>query len=274
MLRQIFFQSSLPRAGSTLLQNILGQNPEFYSTPTSPVLDLILSARKIYSNSPEFKAQDKELMKKGFLNFCNEGLNGFYEGITDKPYILDKNRGWGIHYGFLNSFYPNPKIICMVRDPKDVFTSMEKKFRKNPHIDTNEVNYYERVATTTSKRIDFWANGPLIGSAFERLHQTIHEGNDRKMLFVKFEDLTSSPEVEMRRIYNYLGVPFYDKHDFNNVEQVTHENDSFHPIYGDHKIKSKIQTVLSQADQILGEKVIRDIQSHYKWFYNYFGYSE
>ena len=41
-MEQIFFQSSLPRAGSTLLQNILGQNPEFYVTPTSGVLELFL----------------------------------------------------------------------------------------------------------------------------------------------------------------------------------------------------------------------------------------
>ena len=37
MDKKVFFQSSLPRAGSTLLQNILGQNPEFYVTPTSGV---------------------------------------------------------------------------------------------------------------------------------------------------------------------------------------------------------------------------------------------
>ena len=40
MEKKIFFQSSLPRAGSTLLQNIIGQNPEFYVTPTSGVLEL------------------------------------------------------------------------------------------------------------------------------------------------------------------------------------------------------------------------------------------
>ncbi len=38
------------------------------------------------SNSPEFKAQDPELMKNGFLSFCREGLKGFYEGVTDKKY--------------------------------------------------------------------------------------------------------------------------------------------------------------------------------------------
>ena len=126
---EVFFQSSLPRAGSTLLQNIVGQNPDFYVTPTSGVLELLYAARKNYSDSPEFKAQDQKIMRQGWLSFCKNGLNGFYEGITDKPYVVDKSRGWGIHYNFINSFHPNPKIICMVRDLRDIFTSMEKNFR-------------------------------------------------------------------------------------------------------------------------------------------------
>ena len=48
-MEKIFFQSSLPRAGSTLLQNIIGQNPEFYVTPTSGALDLLYSARTNYT---------------------------------------------------------------------------------------------------------------------------------------------------------------------------------------------------------------------------------
>ena len=67
-MKQIFFQSSLPRSGSTLLQNILGQNTDFYVTPTSGLLELVYAARNNYSTSPEFKAQDAELMKKGFLS--------------------------------------------------------------------------------------------------------------------------------------------------------------------------------------------------------------
>ena len=44
-MEKIFFQSSLPRAGSTILQNILAQNPEIYATPTSGVLELVYAAR-------------------------------------------------------------------------------------------------------------------------------------------------------------------------------------------------------------------------------------
>lgn len=68
-MKNLYFQSSLPRAGSTLLQNIMGQNPDFYVTPTSGVLELVYAARSNYSDSPEFKAQDTELMKKDFYLF-------------------------------------------------------------------------------------------------------------------------------------------------------------------------------------------------------------
>ena len=160
-MEKIFFQSSLPRAGSTLLQNILGQNPDFYVTPTSGVLELIYASRNNYTNDVSFKAQDPELMKKGWLNFCNQGLIGFYKGITQKKYVVDKSRGWGIHYNFLNSFYPNPKIVCMVRDLRSIYASMEKNFRKNPEKDSGIVNWAELKGTTTAKRVDFWAFNTL-----------------------------------------------------------------------------------------------------------------
>jgi len=105
-MQKIFFQSSMPRSGSTIFQNLIGQNPDFYVTPTSGVLELVYGARVNFTNSLEFKAQDSELMKQGFLNFCKRGLEGYFEGITDKPYIMDKSRGWGIYRSFLDSFYP------------------------------------------------------------------------------------------------------------------------------------------------------------------------
>jgi sulfotransferase len=131
-MEKLFYQSSLPRSGSTLLQNILAQNPDIYATPTSGVLELVFGARGNYTNSPEFKAQDAELMKKGWQAFAKNGMDAFYNAVTDKKYVVDKSRGWGIHYDFLNTIFPEPKVVCMVRNLKDVFASMEKNYRKNP----------------------------------------------------------------------------------------------------------------------------------------------
>lgn len=271
-MKQIFFQSSLPRSGSTLLQNILGQNPNFYVTPTSGVLELLYAARANYSNSPEFKAQDAKLMKDGFLSFCRAGLIGFYEAVTDKPYVVDKSRGWGIHYNFLNAFYPHPKIICMIRDPVDIFASMEKKFRENSHLDSGMVKHAELKGTTTEKRIDIWENTVPVGLALERLFQMIQDGTARNILFVKYEDLTLNPSQEMAKIYKFLGIPYFE-HDFNNVEQITSEDDSVYGIFGDHTIQKKVTFRPSSAEAVLGKRICSILRNKYKWFYDCFGYS-
>jgi sulfotransferase len=116
-----------------------------------------------------------------------------------------------------------------------------------------------------------WAQSQPVGLAIERLYQIFKEGNNQKMLFVKFEDFSSNPKKEMERIYNYLELPYYE-HDFNNVQQITQEDDSVYGIYGDHKIKSKIEPLKPDYKDILGVNPCNWIKSNYKWFYDQFGY--
>lgn len=271
MVNKIFFQSSLPRSGSTLFQNIMGQNPEFYVTPTSGVLELVYAARNNYSNSPEFKAQDSESMKRGFSAFCRDGMTGYFNAITDRPYVLDKSRGWGIHYNFLNSFYPEPKVICLVRDLRSIFASMEKNFRKNQHLDSGIVNHGNMSGTTTEKRIDIWSSGQPVGLAIERLSQIFKEGLDKNMLFIRYEDLAKNPVQEMERVYKYLGISNFT-HDFNNIEQITVEDDTVYGIYGDHSIRKKLEPANNDYTQVLGVNACNWIKSNYKWFYDEFKY--
>ena len=270
-MEKLFFQSSLPRAGSTLLQNIMGQNPDFYVTPTSGVLELIYAARNSYSTSTEFKAQDADMMKKAFLSFCGGGIYNFFESITDKKYVIDKSRGWGIHYNFLNSFYPNPKIICMIRDPRAIMASMEKNFRKNQHLDSGLVNHAKMTGTTTEKRIDGWVAGQPVGLAMERLYQMVKEGINEKILFVKFENLTQNPKKEIEKIYNFLELPQFE-HDFNNIKQITQEDDQVYGMFGDHAIKSKVKPLKKDYNQVLGTQAANWVKNNYKWFYDTFKY--
>jgi sulfotransferase len=272
MVKKIFFQSSLPRSGSSLLQNIMLQNPEFYATPTSGVLELLFAARGNYTNSPEFKAQDQQLMKNGFKSFCKNGMEGFFNGITDRPYVLDKSRGWGIHYDFLNFFYEEPKIVCLVRDLRAVFSSMEKNFRKNQHLDSGIVNHGQMKGTTTEKRVDIWSNSQPVGMAIERVYQIIKEGNNKNILFIRFEDLCENPENEMKKIYMHFGLPYYEGHNFDNVEQITQEDDSVYGIYGDHIIKQKIEPQKKDYKEVLGNATCDYIKNRYKWFYDEFRY--
>jgi sulfotransferase len=273
-MENIFYQSSLPRAGSTLLQNILAQNPDIYATPTSGVLELLYAARANYTTSPEFKAQDNELMEKAYHAFCKEGMNAFYNSITDKKYVVDKSRGWGIHYDFLKFVRgEEPKIICMVRDLRDIFASMENNYRKHPEKQSDILDWSKGQGTTVPKRIDIWSQNPPIGIALERLSEIYRMGLDKNMLFIRFEDLCLYPENTMLRIYKYLDIPAF-AHDFDNIEQVTKEDDEVYGTFGDHVIRTKLQPVPSKAKQLLGKDVTDWIWSNYQWFFDKFRYNK
>jgi len=270
-MKKIFFQSSLPRSGSTLLQNILAQNPDIYATPTSPVADYVSVLREVYTNNPNVIAQDENTMKIAFKGMCNTAMQGYFNPITERKYVLDKSRGWISNYDFLSFINgEEPKIICMVRDLRDIFCSNEKNFRKNPH--KSRVNFGLGDANTLPKRIDVWASSAnFTGSAIEFLNDAIRTGIAQKMLLIKYESLCLYPEEATKRIYSYLDIPFYN-HDFDYVPQFTQENDQIHGIFGQHTIRNRVEMTTSDANYVLGKDVSDWIYNTYKWFFEYFDY--
>ena len=268
----IFFQSSMPRAGSTLLQNVLAQNPEIYATPTSGVLELVFSARQMYTESLEFKAQDTETMNKGFVTFCREGMHGWYDAVTDKPYVVDKSRGWGVHYDFLDAILGyKPKVLCMVRDLRQIISSMEKKFRENPLTQDPIVNHANMSGTSIAKRAEIWLNSQPVGLALERLSEIINRGWADHIHFIKFEDFVKSPKKEMDKIYDYLEIERYD-HDFKKVDQVTKEDDTVYGTYGDHTINPVVTDLPRDYYDVLGIQASNYIRQFGEFYFDYFKY--
>jgi sulfotransferase len=271
MVKKIFYNSSLPRAGSTLIQNILAQNPLIHSTPTSGLFEMMTTSRTIYSSAQEFKAQNSEEMELGFKGFLKNGIYGFYNNITDRPYVIDKSRGWGMDYKFINFYDENPKIICMIRDLRGIYASLEKKYRANPQLELGIANWPKLEGTTTDKRIISFSNTVPVGPSVDRLYQILHEGLHENILFIKFEDLCIDPNKEMSRIYDYLELDYF-QHNFNNIEQYTHEDDKIYGVFGDHIIRNKLEPVIEDYEEILGETGCKLITDSYAWFYDVFEY--
>jgi sulfotransferase len=273
MNQKIFYQSSLPRSGSTLLQNIVGQNPQFYVTPTSGMIDLMLGARIGYNENKEAEAWSKDLWNAGFYSFCREGMKGYCSVVTDKPYILDKSRAWGPYYSLLNNINPNPKIVMMVRDLRAVFASMEKKFRQNPDYDDGLLNNRTLQNITTQQRVETWAHTHPIGYAVMKLHQSILDKTAGNFLFIRYEDLCTNPQSQLNSLYRFFEIqPF--QHNFDNIPQVTFENDTVHGIYGDHIIRNRLEMLPNDYDDVLGKMTSDWIYNQFKWFFDIFGYSK
>jgi sulfotransferase len=262
----------MPRAGSTLLQNILAQNPAFYVTPTSGLLELVFGARLNYTNSAEFKAQDDAAMKKAFLAFSRAGMEAYFQALTDKPYVLDKSRGWGVHFDLLSLIFgEEPKVICLVRDLRQILASMEKKFRQTPDKHRPIENHANLSGTTTFKRAMLHLQTPPVGLALDRLVEIHQRGWNKKVLFVRYEDLTAQPKQVLQKVYAYLGVPEFE-HNFQEVAQVTQEDDQAYGIPGLHEIRPKVEPLANDYLDILGRDAVRLVQGNYPWYFALFGY--
>ena len=276
MSKKIIFQSGLPRACSTLLCNVLAQNPNIKGGETSPLLEFLYGARANYSTVPEVKsALTEDIMHKSFLNFCRQGINGYAEIMAgDSAGIyLDKSRGWIYYSELLKEFYPDAKIIVMVRDIRAILSSFEKKWRDNPSILDNRDKPNEQQFITVDNRCDHWLGEPPLGISLQRLRNAIQTKTIDNMLVVKAEDLCKNPKSAMQKVYDFIGEPYYDL-DYSNIKQMTVENDrtdSF-GIYGDHKIHPNIQPLKKDWDDLLGTAISNNIKANYKWFYEAFNY--
>jgi sulfotransferase len=263
----------MPRSMSTLLQCILNQNDKISATQTDPVLEYLYAARMNYTSLQEVKSMSPDLALKTWRGFCWGGLDGYAKSYSDKENLCIKTRGGTIHYKWFESFMPyKPKMICMVRNLKSIFSSMEKIFRKNQEKHQEIQNHAKMTGTTTAKRIDVWVASPPIGLALERLHQTFLEGLNNNVLYIRAEDLTNNPKKEMQKIYSYLGFEYFE-HDFNNIEQTIKEDDSVYGLTDDlHTIRKKLEPVKPDYQEILGKQICNWIDSNFEWYQKAFGY--
>ena len=94
---------------------------------------MIFGARLNYTNSPEFKAQDSAAIKKAFPAFSRAGMEACFQALAVKPYMVDKSRGWGVHYDLLEMIFgEEPKFICMVRYLRQTHASVKRSSGRIP----------------------------------------------------------------------------------------------------------------------------------------------
>ena len=160
----------------------------------------------------------------------------------------------------------------MVRDLRAIVSSLEKKFRQNQQLENGIQNWNEMKGTTVDKRVDLYLNeAPPLNAPIDVIYDVILRKIAQKCLFIKFEDFTVDPESQMKRIYDYVEIPYY-KHDFNNVQQFTYENDVFYRPFGEHFVRGKIEPVPDDYLSVLGKHNCDYITQKYAWYYKAFNY--
>ncbi len=254
----IHFISGLPRSGSTLLANILAQNPKFHATATSGMVEVLFGIRNKWDELVEHKAMEEgesEARKQAVMLSAMCGYHMFADTSfnTTTDWIFDRNRGHLAHIEMLEWVLQRPiKILVPVRDVRDILASMELRWRdaaKSKQIKIESQHYM--LMQTVEGRCEAWSRfDQPVGLAYNRVKDAIQRGFRDRMHFVRFADLTSDPESTMIGVYEFLGEESF-KHDFENVEQVTQEDDRVHGM-NLHQIRSTVKPVASQWRKVLG----------------------
>jgi len=84
----------MPRSGSTLLCNILAQNPALHATATSGCMDVMFGIRNSWDKLIEHRSNpDRAGNKRALLRVLRAVMDAYYAEAA-KPVIVEKCRGW------------------------------------------------------------------------------------------------------------------------------------------------------------------------------------
>ena len=129
MEKTIHFVAGLPRSGSTLITNILKQNPKVHGESVSSLSSIFGSINASWSNMETNQEYNNTEAKVGVLKSV---LQGYYSHI-DSPFVIDKDRGWIPLLPQVEATLDRKvKIIVCVRNPAEILTSFEKLRKENP----------------------------------------------------------------------------------------------------------------------------------------------
>lgn len=259
--RKIYFVSGLPRSGSTLIQNVLCQNPNIYTTPTSACHDIMFEVRNFWDKAIEHKASKELSSEKSLQRVLNSILYSYHD--TERPIVVDKGRGW-MSLIEMAEFAMNSKakIICPVRNVSEILASFEKIHRKNCHRVEDFGNYIQSQ-TTEGRCTQLLKDDMVVGLAYNRLRDVFVRGLQDRLCLVEFDELTVNPTSSFNRIYDFLELPRFS-HNFNNVKQSTFEDDSIHGM-DLHTIRPTISPVPHQSDSILTPHILKMVENSEFW---------
>ena len=260
--------TGLPRSGSTLICNILNQNPEFYASSTSPVPQMCATLSHYWSNSPELNSMlihNKEHTEVRMLNSLRALVHAWY---ADKETVFDKSRGWANNSLLLNQLFPDAQIIVMVRDLRSIFGSIEKQHQKLPVLDHAMVPIGKTLYTRADQM--FSPDG-MIGGPLFAIEDMIRR-KPRNVTFVQYEAFAQTPKKVMEFIYSSLDMDSFE-HDFDDVANVAEDVDELYLGKFEHKGCGKVEMVdpdewRNFVSPDIGELIMR----RYPFFNQTFGY--
>lgn len=225
----------LPRSGSTLLCNILAQNPAIEILHTSPLPSILDRMGDAVTDTPEIKglvAQDVPAADARTFAMLEGAIQGFHSG-TKRRVVIDKSRLWNNYQFALEKLFPDAKMIVCLRDLRAVFGSNEKRWRRNPMM------FIPPGRTMRDRMENQFSPGGLVGSCLNGVEDLWLTQNPRAF-WLFYERFVENPKATMQAIYQHLGEPVFE-HDFDDVKNTAIDPDAIYLGKFPHKGEGKVE---------------------------------
>lgn len=194
------FLFSLPRSGSTLVQRILGYDPEI-ATVSEPwiLLPYFYSLKKDgiyaeYGHGYSVQAIEDFCLelpqgKQDYLTELRALVLKLYQKAAKKKvrYFLDKTPRYHLIIEEIIALFPEAKFVILWRNPLAIVASIITTWN---HGQWNIHRY----------RADLYQGIENLTNAYSKYADKIH--------VIQYENLLLNPEVEFKKLYDYLDLPF------------------------------------------------------------------
>ena len=208
--RKFLFLVALPRSGNTLFASIMNQNKEIAATANSITLEImkdlhLLKNTDVFHNFPDHRSLD---------NVLDSVYDNYYKHWPQRIIIDRGPVTTPANLGLMNKHFKHDfKCIVLLRDLMDVLASYMQWYTENPDAFPNRYGHetdFDKLMMLMNKD----------GAIAKELDAIQNSYNYPGMChYVKYDDMVTSSEQEFKKIYEFMGEPYFN-HRFDNLNQV------------------------------------------------------
>lgn len=204
------FVMGIPRSGTTLISMMLSAHPAFAIAPDLHYIHhwavrcrrLNLSRTeefdrfwRAFSSSPRFGylGLDADTVREHIQINNRYSFRGVYLSVLESFAALSRKRRWGEktpftadHLETLFDWFPDARVVYMLRDPRAVVSS----FLKLPWLDEKDLDSHSLS----------WARG---------VARALVDGSDRRIMHVRYEALVYAPANVLGEVCSFLGESYW-----------------------------------------------------------------
>ena len=270
-MQQLHYCLGLPRTCSSVIMNILNENPNIFTTGTCCMPYFVEACQKRSNEVSEFIALDKDVLHNSYINFLRQGMRGWFEAMTDKPIVFSKSRSWVEYFPHTFAIDPNSKYLVILRDLRDIICSFDSLLWKYPQVDyANGIFHQESFV----KRMEMYCTDGT-SNLGRPLHMLPHlmevaEKSPNSFFLCRHEDFNEEPRKTFQMMYEWLGEEYFE-HDFENIPKPDYyEHDTTYRALVSHKTGSKLKKLEPRWPNVMTEEQSKLVITHNRWYYETF----